>query len=98
MKQLPNRQAPQTSQPSQSRTARVIHISVQPKTWFGKLIAGIVGVAVMLVAFFLSVVAFVVVTGLVVAAVIYFLWATRRVRRTMRNRTIDGEIQTRDLQ
>ena len=52
----------------------------------------------MLVAFFLSVVAFVVVTGIVVAAVIYLLWATRRVRRTMRNRTIDGEIQTRDLQ
>jgi len=98
MKQLPNRQTRQTSQPSRSRTARVIHVSVQPKTWFGKLIAGIVGVAVMLVAFFLSVVAFVVVTGIVVAAVIYFLWATRRVRRTMRNRTIDGEIQTRDLQ
>ena len=76
----------------------MIHISVQPKTWFGKLIAGIVGVAVMLAAFFVSVVAFVVVTGAVAAAVIYLLWATRRLRGTMRNRTIDGEIQTRDLQ
>jgi uncharacterized membrane protein len=98
MKQLPNQQTPQTSQPSQPRTVRVIHVSVQPKTWFGKLMAGIVGVAVMLVAFFLSVLAFAIVTGIVVVAVIYFLWATRRAHRTMRNQTVDGEIQTRDLQ
>lgn len=98
MKQLPNPPPSQTSQPSQSRTARVIHVSVRPKTWFGKLIAGIVGVAVMLGVFFLSAVVFVVVTGIIVAALIYVLWATRRVRRTMRNRTIDGEIQNRDLQ
>lgn len=77
---------------------RVIHISVQPKTWFGKLMAGIVCVAVMLVAFFLSVLAFAIVTGIFVVAVIYFLWATRRAHRTMRNRTIDGEIRTRDVQ
>lgn len=98
MKPIPNPQPPQTSRPLPSwPPARVIHISVQPKTWFGKLIAGIVGITVMLVVFFLSAVAFVVATGIIVAAVIYLLWATRCLRRTLRNRTIDGEIQNRDL-
>ena len=60
---------------------RVVHISVQPKTWFGKLIAGIVGLAVMLVAFFLSILAFAIIASIVVVAIIYFLWVTRRARR-----------------
>ena len=97
MKPIPNPQPPQTSQPSPSWSTRVIHISVQPKTWFGKLIAGIVGIAVILLIFFVSVVALVVVTGIIVAAVIYLLWATRRLRRTLGNRTTDGEIQNHDL-
>lgn len=97
MKPIPNPQPPQTSQLSPSRPTRVIHISVQPKTWFGKLIAGIVGIAVMLVVFFLSAVAVVGFTGIIVAAAIYLLWATRRLRHTLRNQTIDGEVQNRDL-
>ena len=76
----------------------MIHVSVQPKTWFGKLIAGIVGVVVALGMLFISAVAFVVVTCIIVAAVVYFLWATRRVRRTVRYRTIDCEMQSRDPQ
>jgi 4-hydroxybenzoate polyprenyltransferase len=98
MRQLPNQQTPQTTQPSQPRTVRVIHVSVQPKTWFGKLMAGIVCVAVMLVAFFLSVLAFAIVTGIIAVAVIYFLWAARRAHRTMPNQTINGEIRTRNVQ
>jgi membrane protein implicated in regulation of membrane protease activity len=78
MEQLPNQQTPQLSRP---RTARVIRISVQPKTWFGKLIAGIIGVAIMLVAFFLSIVTFAIIASIVGAAIIYILWATRRVAR-----------------
>ncbi len=76
---------------------RVIHISVQPKTWFGKLVAGIIGVAVMLVAFFLSILAFVIIASIVVMAIIYFLWATRRARRAMRDQIIDGEVKSRDV-
>jgi VIT1/CCC1 family predicted Fe2+/Mn2+ transporter len=95
MEQLPNRQTPQLSRP---QTARVIRISVQPKTWFGKFIAGIIGVAVMLVAFFFSILAFAIVASIVVAAIIYFLWATRRARGAMRDQTIDGEVQSRDIQ
>jgi len=33
-----------------------------------------------------------------VVAIIYLLWATRRAHRTMRNQTIDGEVQNRDIQ
>jgi Flp pilus assembly protein TadB len=98
MEELPRRQTPQSSQPSQPPTARVIHISVQPKTWFGKLVAGIVGVAVALVAFFVSILAFAIIAGIVGAAIIYFLWVTRRARRTLRNQTIEGEVQSRDIQ
>jgi VIT1/CCC1 family predicted Fe2+/Mn2+ transporter len=98
MEQLPNQQTPQTSQPSQPQTVRVVHISLQPKTWFGKLIAGIIGVAVMLVAFFLSILAFAIIASIVVVAIIYFLWATRHARRAMRNQTVDGEVQNRHKQ
>jgi Flp pilus assembly protein TadB len=98
MEQLPEQQRSQAPQPSQPPTARVIHISVQPKTWFGKLVAGIVGVAVVLVAFFVSILAFVIIATIVVAAIIYFLWVTRRARRTLRNQTIEGEVQSRDIQ
>ncbi len=94
MSQLPDQQIPQPPQP---RPVRVIHISVQPKTWFGKLVAGIIGMAVMLVAFFLSILAFAIIASIVLVAIIYFLWATRRVRRAMRDQIIDGEVKSRDV-
>ena len=98
MEQLPEQQRSQSPQPAQPPTARVIHISVQPKTWFGKLIAGIAGVAIALVAFFVSIIAFAIIASIVVVAIIYFLWVTRRARRTLRNQTIEGEVQSRDIQ
>ena len=98
MEQLPEQQRSQSPQPAQPPTARVIHISVQPKTWFGKLVAGIVGVAIALVAFFVSIIAFAIIASIVVVAIIYVLWVTRRARRTLRNQTIEGEVQGRDIQ
>src|SRR5216683_1125526 len=98
MEQLPKQQAPESPQLSQLRTERIIHISVQPKTWFGKLTAGVIGVAVMLVAFFLSILAFAIIASIAVVAIIYILWATRRAHRTMRNQTVDGEVRSRDIQ
>jgi len=98
MEQLPEQQGLRSPQPAQPPTARVIHISVQPKTWFGKLIAGIAGVAIALVAFFVSIIAFAIIASIVVVAIIYFLWATRRARRTLHNQTIEGEVQSRDIQ
>lgn len=71
---------------------------LQLKTWFGKFIVGIIGVAVMLVAFFLSILAFAIIASIVAVAMIYFLWAARRARRTMRNQTADGILQSRDIQ
>ena len=94
MEELPNQQ---TSQSSQPRTMRVVHVSVQPKTWFGKLIAGIIGVAVILVAFFLSILVFAIIAGIVVIVIIYVFWGAHRARRAMRNQTIDAEVKRRDI-
>ena len=77
---------------------RVVHVSVQPKTWFGKLIAGIIGVAVMLVAFFLSILVFAIIATIVVIVIIYVFWGTHWARRAMRDQTIDGVVKSRDIQ
>jgi len=81
---------PQPSERPSRAPIRTVEISLQPKTWLGKVIAGIVGVAVALVAFFVSVIALAVVAMIVVVAIAYFIWATRRVRRKMRRESIDG--------
>jgi high-affinity Fe2+/Pb2+ permease len=94
MEQVPKQQDPQTPQ---VRPVRTIHISVQPKSWLGKLVAGIAGIALMLVAFLLSIVAFAVIAGIVMVAIVYVLWVTRRARRAMRDQVIDGEVKSRDI-
>jgi len=100
--QLPQQSAPSTSQP---RSVRVIHVSVQPKSWLGRLAVAIAGAAAMVVAFFLSIIALAVVAGLVAAAIIYLFWTTRRLRRAMREQrnamreqVIEGEVESRDIQ
>jgi heme/copper-type cytochrome/quinol oxidase subunit 2 len=72
-------------------------LSVQPKSWLGRLAVAIAGAAAMVVAFFLSIVALAVVAGLVAVAVIYLLWTTRRIRRAMRQQVIEGEVESRDI-
>jgi O-antigen/teichoic acid export membrane protein len=80
-------------------------VSVQPKSWLGRVAVAIAGAAAMVVAFFLSIIALAVVAGLVAAAVIYLLWTTRRLRRAMREQAsamreqvIEGEVESRDIQ
>jgi O-antigen/teichoic acid export membrane protein len=92
--ELPEQSTPSTSQP---QSVRVVHVSVQPKSWLGRLAVAIVGAAAMVVAFFLSIIALAVVAGLVAAAVIYLLWTTRRIRRAMREQVIEGEVESRDI-
>jgi Flp pilus assembly protein TadB len=94
MGQVPDQQSPQSPQ---TRPVRGIHISVQPKTWFGKLVAGIFAAAVVLLAFFLSIVVFAILASIAMLAIIYLLWATHRARRAMRNQVIDGEVTGRDI-
>ena len=86
---------PQT--PTPSSPVRVVQISVQPKTWWGKLLACILGAAIALAAFFVSVVALVIVACIVVAAGIYLVWTTRHARRAMRDRIIDAEVERSDI-
>jgi hypothetical protein len=95
MEQLPEQPPPPAAD---GRTVRVVHVSVQPKSWIGRLVLGIVGVAAMVVAVFLSVIAFAVVAGLVAVALIYLLWVTRPARRAMRDQVIEGEVKGRDIQ
>jgi uncharacterized membrane protein len=75
---------PPGQQPLQTPMAHVVHISLQLKTWFGKFIAGIIGVGIVLVAFFLSILVFAIIAIIIVVAIIYFLWAARRARSRMR--------------
>ena len=64
----------------------VIRLSTpgQPKSWFGRLVLGVVGVVVVLVAVFLSLVAFAIIASVVVVGVGYALWKTRHARKAMR--------------
>jgi hypothetical protein len=89
MKPLLTQQTPKSSQPG---PVRVIHISVQPKTWFGKIAAWIIGAVVMLVALFFSIIAFSIIASVAAVALVYFLWTAHRARRAIRNQTIDGDI------
>ena len=77
---------------------RVVRVSVQPKTWVGKLIAGIIGVAIILVTFFLSILVFAILASILVIASIYVFWAMYRARCAIRNSSIDGEEKSRDIQ
>ena len=88
MERLPKPQLP--DRPADTRP-RVIHISMRPRTWLGKVVLGIIGVVVTLVALFLSLVAFAIIASLVVVVIIYFLWATRRMRRAIRKGYIDEQ-------
>jgi len=94
MEQLPHRQ---TTEPARPRPVRVIQISVQPKTWLGKLLATILAALVILIAFFLSVILFVVIACVVVVAIIYFIWASYRSRRRLRAQVIEAEVKSRDV-
>lgn len=63
---------------------RVVHVSVQPKSWLGKAALAIAGLATLILALFFSILAFAVLIGVGVAAFAYFLLATRSARRAMR--------------
>lgn len=51
----------------------------------------------MLLAFFLSILAFAIIASLVVVAIVYFMWVTHRARRAMRSQTIDSEVKSHDI-
>lgn len=96
MEPLPDRSARPLPESAHPPNVRVIHLSLQPKTWLGKLLAAIAGLTAMLAAFLFSVIAFVIVALIAVVAVVYFLWVTRRLRRAMRSQTSDVGPQTID--
>jgi hypothetical protein len=76
---------------------RVVQLSVQPRSWLGRLALALAGAGAMVIAFFLSIVAFLFVAGLVSVAFIYLFWVTRRLRRAMREQVIEGQVQSREI-
>ena len=95
MEQLPDQPTPQRS--TQAGPVRVVHISVQPKSWLGKLVDGILALALVVIGFFVSIIVFAVAACIAGVAILYFVWITRRARRAMRDQVIEGEVKSRDI-
>lgn len=71
--------------------ARGLHAAMLPKSWLGKLLAAIVGLATMLVALFLSIFLFAVIASVAVVGVLYVMWVARRARRASESQIIDNQ-------
>ena len=71
MKRLPHVLTPAALQ---WRSVHVYHFSLESRTWFGRVVAWIIGVALLIVTFFFSMLIFMIVASLVVVAFIYLLW------------------------
>jgi hypothetical protein len=91
LKKLPYQQS------SRPRKMCVVHVSLQPRTWFGNFIVGLIGLAIILAMFFLSILAFTIVASIFVIVVIYVFWANHCARRATGNQTIDGVVKKRDI-
>ena len=77
----------------QPQGTRVRFVGTQPRTWFGKLIAAVIGVALILLTLFLSIFVFAVLVSLLFVAVIYVLWTARRARQAAQSQIIQNEAQ-----
>ena len=73
-----------------------MEVSVTPRSWLGKLLAGVVAVAVIGLALLLSLFAFVAISAIFAAGLLAFLWQTRAQRR--RRRTFDVTAERLDDQ
>ena len=60
-------------------------------SWLGKLLATVVGVALMVVALLFSILVVAVVAGVVVVAFVSYVWSARSARHTTRRGTAEGE-------
>lgn len=72
-----------------------MEVSVTPRSWLGKLLAGAVAVAVIGLALLLSLFAFVAISAIFAAGLLAFLWQTRAQRR---RRTFDVTAERLDDQ
>jgi len=79
------------------RAIRIERISVAPKSWWGKLVAVIAGIAMAIAAFFVSLLALAFVVGVGATVAIYLWWATRHARRARGDETIEGVVSRRDI-
>jgi len=80
MDQLPEpRMPPDTGQ----HLTRLIHASVEPKTRLGKFLFAIFGVSLVVLAFFISILVFVLVATIALLFALYVMWVVNRARRSL---------------
>jgi Ca2+/Na+ antiporter len=80
MDQLPEpRMPPDTGQ----QLTRLIHVSMEPKTRLGKLLFAIFTVSLVVLAFFVSIVVFVLVATIALVFALYLIWVVNRVRHSL---------------
>ena len=90
--------------PERSRTphrygssVRVVHFSIRPRTWIGRLVLAVGGGIAVAFAFFLSVIAMFVATGLLGLGLLYLALTLRRMRRAQRENVIEAEVSKREV-
>ena len=98
MNQLPEPPTPVSPYREYPERGRVIHVSIRPKSWLGKIAFAIAGLVLLVVGVLFSLVVLAIVAGVGVLGALYFLWATRHVRRALREaRKQQQEREIRDV-
>lgn len=70
---------------------RLIHLQAQPRTWLGRLVAAVVGVAVLVAMFFVSLIVFAVIASVAIVGGLYMVWLVRKARRQAMANVVDVE-------
>ncbi len=81
MNRLPDKQKQLPLRPENHR-ARIIHISIRPRTWFGKFVLAAISIAAIVAALFLSIIVLAFVFAVLMVVIVYSLWIAYRVRRS----------------
>jgi hypothetical protein len=76
-------QPPPPSSPHRPQPERVVHFSIQPKTWYGKLLASLAAAAIIVVALVVSVVALAFVACVLLIVGGWLVFKLRQVRKRM---------------
>jgi uncharacterized membrane protein len=84
--------------PRYSRSVRVVHFSIRPRTWVGRIVLAVGGAIAVAFAFFLSIIAMFVAAGLLGLGLLYLALTLRRMRRAQRGNVIEAEVSRREVQ
>jgi len=77
---------------------RVVHFSIRPRTWVGRILLAVGGAIAVAFAFFLSIIAMFLAAGLLGLGLLYLALTLRRMRRAQRGNVIEAEVGRREVQ